>query len=181
MEYEHIVHSFEPVYDKASEILILGTLPSVKSRENNFYYGHKQNRFWKVLATLLKEPVPDTIEEKKAMLLAHRIALWDVIQSCDIKGSSDSSIKNVVPCELEKVLSSSPIRQIYANGGKAWQLYHRYCEKETGREAVKTETRQDSFIKDTSFRSREGKQRCFHPQVRQMPRGRWNGCVRRGM
>ncbi len=93
MEYEHIVHSFEPVYDKASEILILGTLPSVKSRENNFYYGHKQNRFWKVLATLLKEPVPHTIEEKKAMLLAHRIALWDVIQSCDIKGSSDSSIK----------------------------------------------------------------------------------------
>ena len=94
MEYEHIVHSFEPVYDKDSEILILGTLPSVKSRENNFYYGHKQNRFWKVLATLLKEPVPETIEEKKVMLLAHRIALWDVIQSCDIKGSSDSSIKN---------------------------------------------------------------------------------------
>lgn len=127
MEYEHIVHSFEPVYDKASEILILGTLPSVKSRENNFYYGHKQNRFWKVLATLLKEPVPHTIEEKKAMLLAHRIALWDVIQSCDIKGSSDS------------------------------------------------------FIKDTSFRSRGSKRWCFHPQVRQMPRGRWNGCVRRGM
>ena len=99
MEYEHIVHSFEPVYDKDSEILILGTLPSVKSRENNFYYGHKQNRFWKVLATLLKEPVPETIEEKKAMLLAHRIALWDVIQSCDIKGSSDSSIKNVQPTD----------------------------------------------------------------------------------
>lgn len=104
MEYEHIVHSFEPVYDRASEILILGTLPSVKSRENNFYYGHKQNRFWKVLATLLKEPVPDTIEEKKAMLLARRIALWDVIQSCDIKGSSDSSIKNVQPTDIGMIL-----------------------------------------------------------------------------
>ena len=158
MEYEHIVHSFEPVYDKASEILILGTLPSVKSRENNFYYGHKQNRFWKVLATLLKEPVPDTIEEKKAMLLAHRIALWDVIQSCDIKGSSDSSIKNVQPTDIGMILEKTNITRIYANGNKAGQLYKRY-----------------------QFPVREGKQRCFHPQVRQMPRGRWNGCVRRGM
>ena len=95
MEYEHIVHSFEPVYDKNSEILILGTLPSVKSRENHFYYGHKQNRFWRVLAKLLDVPVPETIEQKKEMLLSHRIAIWDVIQSCDIKGSSDSSIRNV--------------------------------------------------------------------------------------
>lgn len=126
MEYEHIVHSFEPVYDKASEILILGTLPSVKSRENNFYYGHKQNRFWKVLATLLKEPVPDTIEEKKAMLLAHRIALWDVIQSCDIKGSSDSSIKNVQPTDIGMILEKTNITRIYANGNKAGQLYKRY-------------------------------------------------------
>ena len=126
MEYEHIVHSFEPVYDKDSEILILGTLPSVKSRENNFYYGHKQNRFWKVLATLLKEPVPDTIEEKKAMLLAHRIALWDVIQSCDIKGSSDSSIKNVQPTDIGMILEKTNVTQIYANGNKAGQLYKRY-------------------------------------------------------
>ena len=126
MEYEHIVHSFEPVYDKDSEILILGTLPSVKSRENNFYYGHKQNRFWKVLATLLKEPVPETIEEKKAMLLAHRIALWDVIQSCDIKGSSDSSIKNVQPTDIGMILEKTNVTQIYANGNKAGQLYKRY-------------------------------------------------------
>ena len=124
MEYEHIVHSFEPVYDKDSEILILGTLPSVKSRENNFYYGHKQNRFWKVLATLLKEPVPHTIEEKKAMLLAHRIALWDVIQSCDIKGSSDSSIKNVQPTDIGMILEKTNVTQIYANGNKAGQLYN---------------------------------------------------------
>lgn len=136
MEYEHIVHSFEPVYDKASEILILGTLPSVKSRENNFYYGHKQNRFWKVLATLLKEPVPDTIEEKKAMLLAHRIALWDVIQSCDIKGSSDSSIKNVQPTDIGMILEKTSITRIYANGNKAGQLYKRYQFPVTGIEAM---------------------------------------------
>ena len=136
MEYEHIVHSFEPVYDKDSELLILGTLPSVKSRENNFYYGHKQNRFWKVLATLLKEPVPDTIEEKKAMLLAHRIALWDVIQSCDIKGSSDSSIKNVQPTDIGMILEKTNVTQIYANGNKAGQLYKRYQFPVTGIEAT---------------------------------------------
>ena len=136
MEYEHIVHSFEPVYDKASEILILGTLPYVKSRENNFYYGHKQNRFWKVLATLLKEPVPDTIEEKKAMLLARRIALWDVIQSCDIKGSSDSSIKNVQPTDIGMILEKTNITRIYANGNKAGQLYKRYQFPVTGIEAM---------------------------------------------
>ena len=136
MEYEHIVHSFEPVYDKDSEILILGTLPSVKSRENNFYYGHKQNRFWKVLATLLKEPVPDTIEEKKAVLLAHRIALWDVIQSCDIKGSSDSSIKNVQPTDIGMILEKTNMTQIYANGNKAGQLYKRYQFPVTGIEAT---------------------------------------------
>ena len=100
MEYEHIEHTFAPVYDADSEVLILGTLPSVKSRENHFYYGHKQNRFWKVLADLCGEPVPETIEEKKAMLLAHHIAIWDVIQSCDIKGSSDSSIRNVEPTDI---------------------------------------------------------------------------------
>ena len=136
MEYEHIVHSFEPVYDKDSEILILGTLPSVKSRENNFYYGHKQNRFWKVLATLLKEPVPETIEEKKAMLLAHRIALWDVIQSCDIQGSSDSSIKNVQPTDIGMILEKTNMTQIYANGNKAGQLYKRYQFPITGIEAT---------------------------------------------
>lgn len=136
MEYEHIVHSFEPVYDKDSEILILGTLPSVKSRENNFYYGHKQNRFWKVLATLLKEPVPETIEEKKAMLLVHRIALWDVIQSCDIKGSSDSSIKNVQPTDIGMILEKTNMTQIYANGNKAGQLYKRYQFPITGIKAT---------------------------------------------
>ena len=127
MEYEHITHSFEPVYDENSRILILGTLPSVASRENNFYYGHKQNRFWKLLAYLLDEPVPETIDEKKYMLFKNHIAIWDVIQSCDIKGSSDNSIKNVEPTD---------IKQVIANGNKAGALYKKYQLPLTGMEAV---------------------------------------------
>lgn len=121
--YEHIEHTFAPVYDADSLVLILGTLPSVKSRENHFYYGHKQNRFWKVMADLCGEPVPETIEEKKKMLLTHHIAIWDVIQSCDIKGSSDSSIRNVKPTDIRRILAESQITRIYANGNKAEELY----------------------------------------------------------
>ena len=136
MEYEHITHSFEPVYDKNSRILILGTLPSVASRENNFYYGHKQNRFWKLLAHLLDEPVPEAIDEKKHMLLNNHIAIWDVIQSCDIKGSSDSSIKNVEPTDIRKILDTADIKQVITNGNKAGQLYKKYQLPLTGLAAV---------------------------------------------
>ena len=132
MEYEHITHSFKPVYDENSRILILGTLPSVKSRENNFYYGHKQNRFWKLLAYLLDEPVPETIDEKKYMLFKNHIAIWDVIQSCDIRGSSDSSIKNVVPSDLEKIILNTKITHIFANGATARKLYEKHHEKKLG-------------------------------------------------
>ena len=136
MEYEHIEHTFVPVYDKNSEVLILGTLPSVKSRENRFYYGHKQNRFWKVIAALCGESVPETIEEKKTLLLKHHIAVWDVIQSCDIKGSSDSSIRNVEPTDIRRILAESQITGIYANGNKAGELYRKYQLPLTGIEAV---------------------------------------------
>lgn len=135
--YQHVEHTFAPIYDKDSEILILGTFPSVKSREQNFYYGHPQNRFWKVLARLTKESLPETVEEKKAMLLRHHIAVWDVVASCDIIGSSDSSIKNVVPADIPKILKESRITRIYANGDKAYRLYKKYCEKAAGLEAVK--------------------------------------------
>ena len=136
MEYEHIVHSFEPIFDSASQILILGTLPSVKSRETNFYYGHKQNRFWKVLAALFQEPIPETIDEKKHLLLRHHIAIWDVIQSCDIKGSSDSSIKNVVPTDLGQIISNSRIERVYCNGAASGNYYKKYQQKVLGIEAV---------------------------------------------
>ena len=100
-----IKHTIAPIYDKNSRILILGSFPSVKSREQQFFYGHKQNRFWKVLAGILGYEVPQTIEEKKEMLLANHIAVWDVIESCEITGSSDSSIKNVIPSDINLILS----------------------------------------------------------------------------
>ena len=136
-EYQTIEHIFEPVFDERSEILILGSLPSVKSRENHFYYGHPQNRFWKLIAALCREAIPKTIEEKKSLLYHHKIALWDVIARCDIIGSSDSSIKNVVPNDMKQILDHAPIRQIYANGGKAYELYMRYCYPDCQREIIK--------------------------------------------
>lgn len=135
-EYSHLSHEFEPVFDEHSRILILGTFPSVKSREQAFYYGHPQNRFWKVISELTEEPLPNTIEEKKSILLKHQIAVWDVIESCDIIGSSDSSIRNVVPSDLNQILSSAPIERIYANGGTAKRLFDRYQKESTGREIV---------------------------------------------
>ena len=135
MEYQHIRHEFDPVYDRNSEILILGTLPSVKSREQRFYYGHKQNRFWKVIAALYGEAVPVTIEEKKKILLRHHIALFDVIAECDIAGSSDSTIRNVVPTDLSVILKQAPVRKIFANGNKAYDLYMKYSYEKTGMEA----------------------------------------------
>ncbi len=130
-------HSFEPVYDTNSKVLILGTFPSVKSREQNFYYGHPQNRFWKVIAALTHTPLPISMEEKKAMLLNHGIALWDVIESCDITGSSDSSIKNVVPMDFSNILHHTSITHIYANGATAFKLFQKYCETATGINIIK--------------------------------------------
>lgn len=136
-EYQHISHEFGPVYDERSEILILGSFPSVKSREVQFYYGHPQNRFWKVLSYILKTEIPQTIEEKKSMLLEHHIALWDVIESCSIVGSSDTSIKDVVVNDFSEILAGSQIKKIYVNGTKAHDLYHKYAEKQTGIKAIK--------------------------------------------
>ena len=136
MEQQHQIHTISPVYNEHSRILILGSFPSVKSREAGFFYGHPQNRFWKVMADLCGEPVPETIEEKKKMLLTHHIAIWDVIQSCDIKGSSDSSIRNVEPTDIRRILAESQITRIYANGNKAGELYRKYQLPLTGIEAT---------------------------------------------
>ncbi|MEE0303482.1 MAG: GIY-YIG nuclease family protein [Senegalimassilia anaerobia] len=146
--YQHISHGFEPVFDERSRILVLGSFPSVLSRENAFYYGNPQNRFWRVMAACLDEPVPQnegglsddgrplTLEEsiaaKKQMLLEHGIALWDVIASCDIKGSSDASIKNVVPAQVERVLEKAHIGAVICNGGTAGRLYKRYLQWQVG-------------------------------------------------
>ena len=124
-------HEFAPVYDENSRVLILGTFPSVKSRETHFYYGHPQNRFWKLLAFLCRWPIPATSPEKKEMLLKNGVALWDVIQSCEIAGSSDSSIKNVIPSDLSRILTCSSITRIYANGKTAQKLYDKYQKPQT--------------------------------------------------
>jgi hypoxanthine-DNA glycosylase len=137
MEYQKVTHEFEPIYDEQSKVLILGSLPSVKSREQGFYYGHPQNRFWRVLACLTGEEVPVTIQDKKAMLLKHGIAVWDVIESCDIIGSSDSSIRNVAVNDFTRILRVVPEIRIFANGTKAWELYQKYAFPITGREAMK--------------------------------------------
>ena len=135
-EYEHIVHPFEPLFDKDARILILGSLPSVKSREQNFFYGHPQNRFWKLIAVLYDEPVPQDIEEKRRLILGHDIALWDTIYSCDIIGSSDSSIKNVVPTDLKRIIEHSAVERIYCNGMTSGRYFEKYHEPELGIKAV---------------------------------------------
>lgn len=137
MEYQNIKHTFEPVYDENSRILILGTFPSVKSRENQFYYGHPQNRFWKVIAELTGSSLPESIKEKKKLLLETRIAIWDVIASCSITGSSDSSIRDVEVNDIPSLLKKSQISTIYGNGAKACELYDRYVREQTGKEIVK--------------------------------------------
>lgn len=137
MEYETIAHNFAPVYDQNSRVLILGTFPSVKSRAIHFYYGHPQNRFWKLLALLTDSPVPQSVNEKKAFLLQNRIALWDVIAQCEIVGSSDSSIRNVIPNDLTTILQTVPGIQIFANGAKAWELYQKHMLPSTGRSCIK--------------------------------------------
>lgn len=132
MDYQHITHPFKPVYDEKSKILILGSLPSVKSREEKFYYGHPRNRFWKTISQIIGCQEPMDVKEKIDMLRAAHIAIWDVIYSCDIKGSSDSSIRNVVPAEIDRLLKDTEIERIYANGKTASRLYEKYIYRKTG-------------------------------------------------
>ncbi len=134
---EHIIHSIEPVFDAESRVLILGTMPSPKSREVQFYYGHPQNRFWRVLAAVLGEEVPRSVPEKKAMLLRHRIALWDVLAECEITGASDSSIRNPVANDLSVILGHAPVQAVFTTGATAWKLYTRLQKPHTGIEAVR--------------------------------------------
>ena len=132
-----VSHEFPPVFDENSEILILGSFPSVKSRQESFFYANPQNRFWKLMAQLLNESTPKDTKDKIVMLKKHKIALWDVIESCDIVGSSDSSISNVVPVDISQILSKANIIKVYANGGKAFELYNKYLYPKTQLEITK--------------------------------------------
>lgn len=135
--YRHLSHEFPPLWDRTSGTLILGSFPSVKSRAQSFYYGHPQNRFWKVLAALYGTEVPQSIAGRKELALSHRIALWDVIESCDIIGSSDSSIRNAAVTDLPWLLRETEITRIFVNGAAAFSLYEKYQRPLTGVEAVK--------------------------------------------
>lgn len=131
-----IIHPIPPVYDENSKVLILGSFPSVKSREAQFFYGHPQNRFWKLVALIFEDDMPQTIEEKRTFLLRHKIAVWDVIKSCDITGSSDASIKNVVPNDLSTILNTANISNIYVNGKTAYKYYEKYMKPLIHRDAI---------------------------------------------
>lgn len=137
MEAGLVTHEFDAFFDKDSRVLILGTIPSPKSREQGFYYGHPQNRFWKVLADVLGEGFPQTVEERKRFLKRNHIALWDVLESCEIKGASDVSIRNARPNDMNRILQAADIRAIFATGAKAAQLYKKLCFPECGVEAVR--------------------------------------------
>lgn len=128
----HVVHEFPPVYDRESRILILGTFPSVRSREGRFYYHHPRNRFWPLISFLTGETLPESIPEKKELLLRHGIALWDVVAQCEILGSSDSSIRGVVPNPIRALLAGTKIQAVFTNGQAAHRLYQKYCFPDTG-------------------------------------------------
>lgn len=137
MDYEHIIHPIPPFFDADSKVLILGSFPSVKTRESGFFYGHPQNRFWRLMTEIFgEERVPVSTEEKKSLLTRNHIALWDSIHSCDIVGSSDSSIKNAVANDIGIILEKACIRQIFTNGKKSHEIYRKYCFPLTGREDI---------------------------------------------
>lgn len=137
MELERVIHEFKPVYNEESRILMLGTMPSPKSREAGFYYGHPRNRFWKVVSDVCGETLPETREDKIAFALRNKIAVWDVLAGCDIRGAEDGSIRNPVPNDMNIVLKNAGVQAIFTTGTKAAQLYKRYCYKDTGIEAFK--------------------------------------------
>ncbi len=135
-QLQHQEHNISPVFNEKSTILILGSFPSVLSRESAFFYGHPKNRFWQVLATLFHVTLPMTIDEKKNLLFQHHIALWDVIASCEIKGSADSTIQNIVPNDLNVILNFAKINTIYVNGKTAYMLYYKYIYPTIQKEAI---------------------------------------------
>lgn len=132
----HVEHPFPPVVDAVCTTLILGSFPSVKSREDGFFYGHPQNRFWRILATVFDEPSPEDIDAKKALLLRHHVALWDVIASCDITGSSDATVKNAIPVDIRRITDTTTIECVICNGALAGKLYRRYLQPVIGLKAI---------------------------------------------
>ena len=137
MQPQSIIHPFPPLFDENSKTLILGSFPSVKSRESMFFYGHPQNRFWKVLAIIFNQPIPQNIEDKKNLVLDNGLALWDSIHSCTVTGSSDSSTKDVIPNDISDIIQNSNINRIFCNGALSHRMYMKYIFPNTNIQAVK--------------------------------------------
>lgn len=136
MERQKQIHNIPPLYDSSSRVLILGSFPSVKSRKEEFFYAHPQNRFWPMLAAIFCEPIPKSTKEKKMLALSHRVALWDAIGSCEIAGSSDASIEQVIPNDFSAIFAAADIQAVFCNGSTAYTCYNKYCRAQTGYEAV---------------------------------------------
>ena len=136
MEYTHVTHNFPPLFAPDSRALILGSIPSPKSREQAFFYGHPQNRFWPVLAAVFGEPAPQTIEDKRSLALRHRIAMWDTLAACDIRGASDTSIRNPVANDLPWLIAQTRVRAVFCTGTTSYKYYKKLCQPQTGIEAV---------------------------------------------
>lgn len=137
MAYGRVYHTFGPLYDARSQVLILGSIPSPASRQAQFFYGHAQNRFWPVLAAVLGEPAPDTVEQKRALALRHGIALWDALASCEIRGASDAAIRNPVPNDIAGLLQKTGIRAVFCTGAASHKWYTKLCRPATGVDAVR--------------------------------------------
>lgn len=137
MEAKKVKHEFGAFFDENSKVLILGTIPSPKSREQGFYYAHPRNRFWMVMSDILGENFPETVEERKDLLRRNRIALWDVLESCDIKGASDTSIKNPKVNDMSAIFSKTDIKAVFTTGAKAYQLYEKLCYPQCGIKAIR--------------------------------------------
>ena len=136
MEYTHVTHNFPPLFAPDSRALILGSIPSPKSREQAFFYGHPQNRFWPVLAAVFGEPAPQTIEDKRSLALRHHIAMWDTLAACDIRGASDTSIRNSVANDLPWLIAQTQVRAVFCTGATSYKYYKKLCQPQTGIEAV---------------------------------------------
>ena len=136
MEYTHVTHNFPPLFAPDSRALILGSIPSPKSREQAFFYGHPQNRFWPVLAAVFGEPAPQTVADKRSLALRHHIAMWDTLAACDIRGASDTSIRNPVPNDLPWLIAQTQVRAVFCTGTTSYKYYKKLCQPQTGIEAV---------------------------------------------
>lgn len=137
MNYQRVYHNFGPLYAADSRVLLLGSMPSPKSREQGFFYGHPQNRFWRVLAAVLGEAAPDSIEDKRTLCLRHQVALWDVLASCEIVGASDAAIRNPVPNNLAPLIQKTQVQAVFTTGATAYQYYQKLCLQQTGLPALK--------------------------------------------